>query len=262
MEPFTKPALWSARFKLVRAEEHLDSIAKILRSFAYGDCQLVPEKDAKRNAIFLRVCLPKPPDSLPSVIGDFLFNVRSALDHIVYSLISRNAPKELRNSTAFPICSSADNFADALKRRLAGVPEKAVTLIERLQPYHGGENPLGTLDNLHNIDKHRSLHLATAVASAVAVQWRDEQDPIVATYLGDDELRDGAQFGDIEMRLDDSIALRLHDEVKVQGKAAIFVAFDNPTAESLEPHRVDAVLQSIFEFVRYTVFEAFEPFFN
>lgn len=50
--------------------------------------------------------------------------------------------------------------------------------------------------------------------------------------------------------------------MKVQGKAAIFIAFDNATAESLEPHRVDAVLQSIFKFVRYTVFEAFEPFFD
>src|SRR5690348_1820790 len=166
MEPF-----WSARFKLVRAEEHLDSIVKILRHFAYGDCQLLSEKDAKRNAVFLRVCLPKPPDSLGPVIGDFLFNIRSALDHIVHRLVLPDTPEKERNRIAFPICGSADNFADALKgKRLLGVPEKAVTLIERLQPYHSRENPLGTLDNLHNIDKHKNLHLTTAVASDVAVQ--------------------------------------------------------------------------------------------
>jgi len=262
VSPIAKPALWSARFKLVRAEEHLDSIVKILRSFAYGDCQIVPEKDAKRNAVFLRVCLPKPPDSLASVIGDFLFNIRSALDHIVYRLVLTNAPDKARNSTAFPICSSADNFAAALKRkRLEGVPEKAVTLIERLQPYHGRENPLETLDDLHNIDKHKNLHLTTVVASTVVLEWLDEQDPICAMFLGNDELRDGARFGGVGLSLDDPVASRFED-MKVQGKATIFVAFDNPTAESLEPHRVDAVLQSIFEFVRYTVFEAFEPFFD
>lgn len=206
MEPFTKPTLWSARFKLIRAEEHLDSIAKTLRSFAYGDCQLAPEKDAERNAIFLRICLPKPPDSLPSVIGDFLFNTRSALDHIIYRLALTYSGKA-RDSNAFPICSSPKNFAAALKRkRLEGVPEKAVTLIERLQPYHSGENPLGTLDDLHNIDKHKSLHLTTAVASDVALAWRNAQDPILATFLGSDELRDGARFGGIGLSLDDPFA--------------------------------------------------------
>lgn len=266
MEPFTKPPLWSARFKLVRAEEHLDSVVKTLRAFAYGDCQLVPEKDTERHAIFLRVCLPKPPDSLASVIGDFLFNVRSALDHIVYRLVLMNEPERASNRNAFPICSSADNFAEALKgKRLDGVPEKAVTLIESLQPYEGRENPLRTLDDLHNVDKHKSLHLTTAVASAVALEWLDEQDPVLATFLGDDELRDGARFGGVGLSLDDPLASRFVsrlEEVKVQGKAAIFVAFDNATAESLESHRVDAVLQSIFQFVRYTVFEAFEPFFD
>lgn len=147
------------------------------------------------------------------------------------------------------------------RRRLEGVPEKAVTLIERLQPYHGGENPLGTLDYLHNIDKHKRLHLTTGVASSVELEWQNGQDPILAMFVGHDELRDGAQFGNVGLSLDLPFVERL-EEVKVQGKAAIFIAFDNPAAESLEPHRVDAVLQSIFEFVRYTVFEAFEPFFD
>src|SRR5215469_3237540 len=245
MIPFAKPALWSARFKLVRAEEHLDSVLHILRGFAYGDCHIFGEKDAERNLVIFRVSLPKPPDILACVIGDFLFNVRCALDHIIYSLVLSNAPNELRDSTAFPICSTADNFAAARKRhRLDGVPEKAVALIERLQPYHAGNEPLAMLDELHNIDKHKSLHLTTAVAREVELKWLNEQFPFLVTFLGNEELRDGAQFGDVGVALDARFASQLA-EMKVHGKAAIFVAFDNSTAESLELYRVDAMLHDL-----------------
>jgi hypothetical protein len=50
--------------------------------------------------------------------------------------------------------------------------------------------------------------------------------------------------------------------MKVQGQAAIFVAFGNSAAEDLEPFRVETVLQKILTLVRDTVVPAFEPFFN
>ena len=37
--------------------------------------------------------------------------------------------------TAFPICQKFTSFQDAKERRLAGVPDDAIRLIEALQPY-------------------------------------------------------------------------------------------------------------------------------
>ena len=51
------------------------------------------------------------------------------------------------------------------------------------------------------------------------------------------------------------------ENMKVKGKASIFVAFNDPTAKSLEPLRVETVLENMFEFVRDEAFAAFEPFF-
>ena len=50
------------------------------------------------------------------------------------------------------------------------------------------------------------------------------------------------------------------ENMKVKGKASIFVAFNDPTAKSLEPLRVETVLENMFEFVRDEAFAAFEPF--
>ena len=48
--------------------------------------------------------------------------------------------------------------------------------------------------------------------------------------------------------------------VEAQGHATIFVAFQDSTAEQLEPLRVDRVLEEILEFIEDRVFPAFERF--
>jgi len=50
--------------------------------------------------------------------------------------------------------------------------------------------------------------------------------------------------------------------MKVQGKASIFVAFGDSTAEELEPLRVETVLHEILQLARDRIVPAFEPFFE
>jgi hypothetical protein len=176
----------------------------------------------------------------------------------------------------FPICSTPKSFADALKaRRLRGIPDKARTLIENLQPYSSGDESLRILADLHDIDKHRMLNLTTAVARDTFVDWSSGDDiPFFSLFIGGEELRDGAVFGPM-MPLDNPELLsyigsgetlasfrKRFLNMKVQGKASIFVAFDNPTADELEPLRVDIVLSKILEFVREAIIPRFEPFFD
>ena|ERR1019366_873040 len=118
------------------------------------------------------------------------------------------------------------------------------------------------LNELHNIDKHRALNLTTAVASDAITEWEGGEGAMMKMIIGNSELRDGAIYGDIAMPFYSTAMRDRFRQMKVQGQATIFIAFDKPTADELEPWRVDSVLQEILEFVRDTVVPSFEPFFD
>jgi hypothetical protein len=268
-------SLNSVRLKLVRADEHFKAIEELLLGFSIGECKIIPEENKKTHIGFLRVHLPKPPEQLPLLIADFLYNIRSAFDHLVFHLVRPNTGG-VKDRSAFPICDSPANFESQKKRhRLVGIPERAVTLMESLQPYPGRNQTLRTLATLHERDKHKTLNLVTAVASDTRIEWKSGNRTFVDMFLGGEELRHGAILGGIGMPLNnpDLLEFLRNGEtlahfrerflnMKVEGEASMFVAFGDTTAEELEPLRVETVLQEIIEFIRDTAVPAFEPFFN
>jgi hypothetical protein len=213
----------------------------------------------------LRDRLPKAPASLNPLIGDFLFNARASLDNLIWELVEANAPGQHTTKNMFPICSSSDAFGDQVRRhRLDGVCDRARTIIETLQPYSSRVNPLRQMADLHELDKHQTLSLVTAVARDTAVDWSHGETTLLTMFLGNEELRDGAVFGDLGIPLDHpdypGLAERFRN-MRAQGQAAVFIAFQDPVAEELETFRVDRVLQNISEFLWETVFPSFDPFF-
>jgi len=262
------------RLKLVRAEEHLKTIFQILDGFSIGKCEIIAEEDKNTNSGLLRVHLPKPDPQLRVIAGDFCYNVRSALDHLVWQLVIANPPHAPNRNNAFPICSSQANFNDAKRRhRLDGVSAEAITLIDSFQPYPGRKQALLTLSTIHDTDKHQTLNIVTAVASDTAVEWYGDTS-YFGFFLGSEELRDGAVFGDIALPFTEEMVSFLGKgetlsafrdrflKAKMEGEAAIFVAFDKAGAEELEPLRVDTVLQEILDHIGQNIIPAFEPFFN
>ncbi|MFL6443492.1 MAG: hypothetical protein ACJ713_06760 [Candidatus Sulfotelmatobacter sp.] len=186
-----------------------------------------------------------------------------------------NPPNTPSGKTAFPICSSPENFKKAKKRhRLDGVSASATTLIESLQPYHGRDQTLLTLSALHERDKHQTLNLVTAVASDTFIDWTSGDTSLLKMFIGGEEIRDGAIFGDVGIPLDDPALLEFlgneslasfrqrYMKMKAQGQAAIFVAFGSSATEDLERFRVETVLQKILKLVRDNVVPTFEPFFD
>lgn len=250
------------RLKLARAEEHLQSVMQTVGSLESAQCEMIPEESPQhKNYGVLRINLtPKPPAALSAVIGDFLFNVRSALDHLVWQLVIANGGTP-GTSNMFPIAPDPKNFRDEEKRqRLRGVAPEAQALIEQMQPYHTGNEALQILSRLHNIDKHQTLHITTAVARHTAVEWSDVEGPVLGMVIENEELRDGAIFGDLAMPfLSDAMRERFFNIV-TRGRAAVFIAFDDPDAEELEKLRVDAVLKRILDFVSNKVVPRFGQF--
>ena len=106
-----------------------------------------------------------PPSSGPSDWGEILYNLRSALDHLVWRLVLVNGEEPGRHN-AFPIVNDESKWDEVKTRKLKGLSRDVAARIERLQPYTGGIGlqfnvfAFRTLHTLCNIDKHRYLMLA------------------------------------------------------------------------------------------------------
>jgi hypothetical protein len=102
----------------------------------------------------------QPPDRLGLLLGDFVHNLRSALDHLVCQLSLLEGPTDC-SDTQYPICFNKGRFNQLKGNWLKGVSARHRAAIEKTQPYHGRRpesHPLAVLDWLDRIDKHRVLH--------------------------------------------------------------------------------------------------------
>ena len=97
---------------------------------------------------------------IPSLIGDAVHNLRSALDHLAFHLVmvgiqkggSRTKPWEM---IQFPITHCADSYkSDRTAGKVQGMQREAIEAIDALKPYKNGNDALWLLHKLDNADKH------------------------------------------------------------------------------------------------------------
>ena len=158
--------------KVQRAEKHMVDINQEAMRYAEShpySLERIRSPDSE-NAIRGRFHIIKQPDPVIAIMfGDFIHNLRSALDYVVFACV----PKQRRGNASFPIlfqnifakdengdfvvkdAKLRENFETATE----GLHPKARTLIIALQPYHQGpsahRNILGIISRLENADKHR-----------------------------------------------------------------------------------------------------------
>jgi hypothetical protein len=100
------------------------------------------------------------------IIGDYIHNLRSALDHLVWQLVTVANRKKIKQQTEreiyFPVISPRGHPRDFWNS--PPVKQRHLTLeqslyIEGFQPYRGGNEPraLWDLHTLWNTDKHRLI---------------------------------------------------------------------------------------------------------
>jgi hypothetical protein len=161
--------LSGARAKLERAKEHLqllDETVRDVRLASGGDSSLVLRAlyRSTSESFELRVIsMPQYPlTEWGTVLGDYVQNLRSALDHAAYQLVaSGSAPNDaaLRRSQ-FPICDTHDLFDSEVPHRLSGVAPLAMSVVKEAQPFEYYDidiSPMRILRELSNRDKHRLL---------------------------------------------------------------------------------------------------------
>jgi hypothetical protein len=174
--------LGSYRLKLDRAQEHLGALDAKISAWRNSDpkpyvvsTQLDPEKLERVWRIHIR---EQPPDAWSALIGDFLHNTRSALDHMAYLLAEVNNPDQTRKDRAkitFPICDRPGHWPRPNSPKIRAIEARARAEIERAQPYSAiakgvtdpairvlfaRTQPLWILHQLNNADKHRFVRAA------------------------------------------------------------------------------------------------------
>jgi hypothetical protein len=165
--------LKSAKAKLIRAEKQLRAIKRCLAAYARSK----PHRIVKKAKGKKKLNIPKaPPVEISLLAGEMIYQMRSALDHLVFSLIKKNPlvstiDPDWEEDCQFPMRTRLPKKRTAplaksdFARDLPGIADAPFAFIESVQPYYGlgaVNNALLFLRHLSNIDKHRRLNLIRA----------------------------------------------------------------------------------------------------
>ena len=137
------------------------------------------DRDAGGQKWVYRGVTPEVPIEWSIRAGEILYNLRSAMDHLVWQLVLANG-EEPTQVNQFPILDEEMEWADRTTKSLKGVADDDKKRIRYLQPFNpflalpiGGESPpcdaqvFRTLRDLCNVDKHRHLNLILAETSGI-----------------------------------------------------------------------------------------------
>lgn len=225
---------------MLRAEKHLEELNDLLAPYNvvrdYEVRETVEHQPNKRVWVYRIFGMESQP-VFSIILGDFLFNVRSALDHVAVALV----PNKRKDSASFPICTidphgvhPNDPKGDADRRRkwetaTRGMSADALAIVELFQPYnakpsniHRGiqldpeDTVLALLSAFQNADKHRRLITAASalIPDSVVVRNRASGEAIPASLIT------GAQH----LGKHGAVALRLSFQVDIEAKGRTQIA--------------------------------------
>lgn len=182
----TKHPLDDAVARVNRAQEHISELESIVATYAQriGDDHRIVDYDPVAKKKVFKFTEPERNLLLPIVVGEIVYNLRAALDYIVYAL-AREDSGVVQEGTQFlieDVKSDPNNrsggFDAKIKRFLKGVSQAHIDAIEMLQPYKGTEWTK-TLRDISNPDKHRELAKSQAHVWTVIFEETGNNPPML-----------------------------------------------------------------------------------
>lgn len=153
--------LTNTHAKLARADEHLHALDAEAKAFGSRNPYSVTTERDGGNYIARLAINEWPPLQLGVILGDVLYNWRSALDNMVSSLVGLNKQTPGRRNS-FPVFHEKDRYEMHGVQRIAGVSPEHAAIIESLQPYPGRSDAkiaaLALVNEHCNADKHAAIH--------------------------------------------------------------------------------------------------------
>jgi len=158
------PSLLNPNLKVERAKTHLDVLDGRVADFTRPDRYRVsPSDDLEAGQYVVVLENDFPPLDLGTIAGDFINNLRSALDHLAWQLAALTTATPSRD-LCFPICGTYSvSTEEYIRKCTSDFPTEAVSVVQSFQPYNSGnayrETHLWRLNFLWNVDKHRYITL-------------------------------------------------------------------------------------------------------
>ena len=133
-----RPILEDAYLRCERAKAHIDELELVLDEYETQERNVVFAEinhETKIASIGFTRPLGPPPKNTSILIGEVVYNLRAALDYMVYemAIFDSGQPQE---GTQFPIVTDKNNFSNA-KKSLKGVSPQHIEEIKVLQPFCG-----------------------------------------------------------------------------------------------------------------------------
>lgn len=146
----------------------------------------IPPSGRTRNVWSYKLDLTEQPDPMiAAILGDFLFDLRSALDH----MLSACAP-DRRDQRSFPMLHELPDGRSraSLRESLRGLDIDAQEIVLSFQPWHSPAphlQPIGIISRPNNRDKHRKFVIVATGLKDVFVRvqtrdWDEEDRPTSA----------------------------------------------------------------------------------
>lgn len=158
-------SLEGIRLKVMRGYEHMQEVSQLIESFREEQPYSVRvDMDPETGDRVFKVdgIVREVPPRFSAIIGDAVYNFRSALDHLAWQLVIANGQTPVERLTAFPICTKPAQW-DRAKGKLKGMSDTARALVESEQPCYNRhpyrKQNFTFLEELSNVDKHRHLNL-------------------------------------------------------------------------------------------------------
>jgi len=223
--------------KLERAWEHLDLLHRELGAYLErGPYRVLVQRKPDDAWYVATMFIEDSPVRLGVVLGDFVQNLRSALDHLVWQLVLAQGGKPQRSNT-FPIYRAQEDFIrDVIcgpkhRAALEGIDPQsdAWAYVEGLQPHHARDprfHGLNLLRMFSDTDKHQLVQTVMSFPAPWAVRdildWDPRAIPLETKtdYPAGSPLMDGAEIA--ELRFDPKGP---DPQVYVKGTPALDIAF-------------------------------------
>ena len=246
--------------KMARANEHRESLyAEAGVFFEATKRNFILKSNGQEAWLVHYVEDSFPPIRLGVLLGECVFNMRSALDNLVCGLVRTKDSNANCSRTQFPICMTEKSWKDNWKRDLDGVEPAAQRMIKDLQPcFRMPSSPendhLSVLNVLCNSDKHRAVTLTIAYSHDLTVRVHSndgkvhEVKALKPLYTGD--------VHTIPLDLDPA-TVQPSARVEIRGTEVLLIREMGPWGD----RPVWAVLSDLLVYVNDRVIMPFKPFF-
>jgi hypothetical protein len=152
-----------ARLKVVRAQEHLDTLKLEIDRYLKSKKYLVtPIQNESGDWGVEHEITANPDPRFSAIIGDCLHNARCALDYIMWEVAGTFAqrvlvaPPQGTDKPYFPIYDNPAGFKKSIPALSKyKIPDPVIAEFEAVQAYKAGYEALWLLHTLVNVDKHR-----------------------------------------------------------------------------------------------------------